>query len=126
MNAKPLVNAIIGASVTVVTSFVPLSPILGGAVAAWLEGSDRRDGLMVGTLSGALLALLLLPFLFFGLLLIPFDLGFTFVVMLFLVFVGAIYLVGFSALGGYVGAYLRDEFGFGSRSDARNERPYDR
>lgn len=110
MDAKSFVHAIIGALVTVVTSFVPLSPVFGGAVAAWLEGGSREDGLLIGTLSGVLVSILLLPLLLIGLLLIPFDLGFTFVLMLVLVFFATLYVVGFSALGGYIGAYLHTEY----------------
>ncbi|WP_259533135.1 DUF5518 domain-containing protein [Halalkaliarchaeum sp. AArc-CO] len=109
MNGDTLINALIGAVVTIVTSFVPFSPILGGGVAAWLENGDRTDGTKVGALSGALISLLLLPLLFVGLVLAPIDFGFTFVIMLFVVTFGAAYLIGFGALGGYLGAYIRDE-----------------
>lgn len=125
MDAKSLVHAIIGALVTVVTSFLPLSPVLGGAVASWLEGGSREDGLLIGTLSGALVSILLLPLLFIGLLFIPFDLGFTFLLMLVLVFFATLYLVGFSALGGYIGAYLHAEYGPRGRSESARKRTYD-
>jgi|APHM01.1.fsa_nt_gi hypothetical protein len=56
-------NALIGAAVTVVTSFTGVSPVIGGAVAGYL---NRVDGATVGALSGALAAvpLVLLVFLF--------------------------------------------------------------
>ena len=109
MDGDTLINALIGAVVTIVTSFVPFSPILGGGVAAWLEKGDRTEGTKVGALSGALISLLLLPLLFIGLVLAPIDFGFTFVIMLFVVTFGAAYLIGFGALGGYLGAYIREE-----------------
>ena len=118
MDGDTLINALIGAVVTIVTSFVPFSPILGGGVAAWLEKGDRTEGTKVGALSGALISLLLLPLLFVGLVLAPFDFGFTFVIMLFVVTFGAAYLIGFGALGGYLGAYIREEHeGSNSGSD---------
>lgn len=109
MDSETLINAIIGAVVTIVTSFVPFSPVLGGGVAAWLEKGDRTEGAKVGALSGALISLLLLPLLFFGLLIAPFDFGLTFLLMLFVVVLGAAYLIGFGALGGYLGSYVREE-----------------
>lgn len=109
MDSETLINAVIGAVVTIVTSFVPFSPVLGGGVAAWLEKSDRTGGARVGALSGALISLLLLPLLFFGLVLAPFDFGLTFLLMLFVVMLGAAYLIGFGALGGYLGSYIREE-----------------
>ncbi|AUX09740.1 hypothetical protein AArcSl_2115 [Halalkaliarchaeum desulfuricum] len=109
MDGDTLINALIGAVVTIVTSFVPFSPILGGGVAAWLEKGDRTEGAKVGAVSGALISLLLLPLLFFGIVLAPLDFGFTFVIMLFVVMFGAAYLIGFGALGGYLGAYIREE-----------------
>lgn len=48
-----LADAIVGAVVTVVLSFVPLAPVLGGAIAGYL----RRDrGYRVGALAGLLAA----------------------------------------------------------------------
>jgi hypothetical protein len=48
-----LTNALIGAVVTVVLPFVPFSPLLGGAVAGYLQ---ERDGFRVGAPSGAIAA----------------------------------------------------------------------
>ncbi len=52
---------------TLVTSFVPLSPVVGGLVAGYLLGGDRQSGLTVGAYAGlaavapfALLSLFLL------------------------------------------------------------------
>ncbi|MFB6164521.1 MAG: DUF5518 domain-containing protein [Haloarculaceae archaeon] len=109
-------NAVIGAVVTVVTSFTGFSPIIGGAVAGYL---NQRDGVSVGALSGLLAGIPLLGFLFlfgslfaflpmmgpragvagaFGLVAILFAIGF-------LVVWGA----ALGAIGGWLGEYLYTE-----------------
>ena len=106
------VNALVGAAVTVLTVYVPFSPVAGGAVAGYLQGEDLRDGATVGALSGLLAA-------------IPFGLLVTLAAAVFVivppggsaaelfavVFVAALvaaslYTVGFGAIGGVVGAYV--------------------
>ncbi len=52
-----LLNAVIGAIATFGLSFTGISPVLGGALAAYLEGGDTGDGLRVGALSGLIAAL---------------------------------------------------------------------
>ncbi|AZQ14948.1 DUF5518 domain-containing protein [Halorubrum sp. PV6] len=116
-----LLNAFIGAVATAVLSFTGISPVLGGALAAYLEGGDREAGLRVGAYSGLiasipvvgllLLGLVFLPFLgFFG---FPLEAGLAIggvVVFGAIIVVGGIvYTVALSALGGYVGSYLHDE-----------------
>ncbi|QKY20230.1 DUF5518 domain-containing protein [Halolamina sp. CBA1230] len=106
------VNALIGAAVTVVLSFLGLSPLLGGAAAGYLE---RRDGGRVGALAGLFAALpmagvvvLLGGFLFallgFG---DAFAGGIAFLLLgvLFVV----VYTVALSTVGGIVGVYLAEE-----------------
>ncbi len=112
------VNAVIGAVVTVVTAFLPFSPVLGGAVAAYLEGGDRDRGLKTGAVSGVFaslpLALVVLAVLFFVPFLFALDpsgvagIGALFVVFIVLVVVGlvAAYTVGLSALGGVLAIAL--------------------
>lgn len=112
-------NALIGAVVTVLTTFTGLAPLLGGMVAGYL---NRRDGPKVGALSGALAtipALLLwfvlgslfafLPVLGGGMMgptmvgalgMVVVAFGFLFVL---------IYTIGLGALGGYLGVYLYRE-----------------
>lgn len=112
--SKTLVNAFIGAVVTIVLSFLPFSPLIGGAVAGYLE---ERDGIRVGALSGAIAALPLLGIAFlvivgFGLFGAFLDFGIGILVIVFSFFVLSIivvYTVGLSALGGYVGVYFVDE-----------------
>lgn len=108
-----LVNALIGAVVTVVTVFlVPFSPVLGGAVAGYLQGGDNDDGLKVGALSGVIAlvpVLLLAPLVLFFFVIEPFFALAMLVLSLFFVAFLAAYTVGLSALGGIVGVYLKDE-----------------
>ncbi|WP_312854243.1 DUF5518 domain-containing protein [Natronococcus sp. JC468] len=101
-----------GGVVGVVLSFVPLSPVLGGAVAGYLEGGDTDGGLRVGALAGLVA---LVPVLFVGFALL-FVLGFgptspaLGLVGLFGLLFAAVYTVGLSALGGTIGVYVESEF----------------
>ncbi|MFC4357958.1 DUF5518 domain-containing protein [Halobium salinum] len=118
-NKSTLVNAVVGAVVTTVLSFTGFSPIVGGAVAGYLQREPPKQGAKVGALSGLLaavpflLVLLLGGFLFFG--------GFAgrgfgvpggleLVIVLF-VLLPALFLwnVALGAAGGYLGASLRGE-----------------
>lgn len=114
------VSAVLGAVVSVVASFVPFSPVLGGGVAGYLHRGTREEGARVGAASGVLAAVPLVAVLtlVFG------ALGFLTVVenaaagaLLFLavllVAVGATLVLsaGLAALGGYLGAYVREETG---------------
>ena len=127
-----LLNAAIGAAVSVVFTFLPFSPVIGGATAGYLQGGDYREGGKVGAISGAIAAI---PLALVFLLLISF---FTIVPSVggragvgvflgFLIVVAAsfalVYVVGLSALGGMLGVALADEFRDGSRSD-RLEKPH--
>lgn len=109
-----LLNALIGALVTVVLSFTGFSPVIGGGVAGYLQQNGTSDGLRVGAISGlvASVPMLLVFLLFLGAVpFLPFELAaLSFV---FLLFVG-IFLVGYtvllSAVGGYVGGYVEKEY----------------
>lgn len=113
-----LLNAIIGGIAAFVLSFVPLSPVLGGAIAGYLQGGTRNDGIRVGALSGVVAAVpLVLGGVFFFLVAsfaVPFGepgAGFGIVAfLLFLVFalvIGGLYTVGLGAVGGWLGNYVR-------------------
>jgi len=110
-----LVNAVIGAIVTVVFTVLPFSPVLGGAVAGYLQKGDRSEGLRVGTYAGLIATIPVVLFIMlFGSL---FFLGAFFApraaIGLFVVFFifgfALLYTVGLSALGGYLGGYLATE-----------------
>jgi hypothetical protein len=125
------VSVLAGAAVTVVVSFVPLSPILGGAVAAYLRGADRGEGIRVGALAGAVAAVpvlavlaLVFGFLSFGSLLGGSSAGGVLFFLLLLVGVGLslVYSAGLSALGGYLGAYLLERESSGPGSAVAAER----
>lgn len=118
-----LLNAVIGAVVTVVLSFTVFSPLLGGGVAGYLQRGTRADGIRVGALSGAIAAVpfLLLLFVFAGFVFTGSMMGDGmgipggFVVVLLFGFIFAlIWTVGLSALGGYLGVYVATETEIGT------------
>ena len=105
-----VLNAVIGAVVTVVLSVTMFSPILGGAAAGYLE---KRDGLRVGAISGAIASLPILLFgvlamVFFGLFALQASVFFLVLLLVGFPFV-LLYVVGLSALGGILGVYLAEE-----------------
>ena len=109
-----LLNALVGAAATVLTApLLPFAAIFGGGVAGYLQRSDLGEGAKVGALSGLLAAIpaFFVVWLVVGFFLLGGDpfLALTsfFAVALFLFVVG--YLVGAGALGGALGAYLRQE-----------------
>lgn len=108
------INALIGAAAGVILSFVPFSTLLGGTIAGYLEDGDARDGLRVGAIAGVIM---LIPMVFMGMFFMMFFVGFgtggaplAFGMMaIFMLMFGALYTVGLSAVGGYLGIYLKDE-----------------
>jgi hypothetical protein len=116
-----LINAVIGAVAAVVLSFTGVGPVLGGAVAGYLQRGSRSDGLKVGTLAGliGLIPLVLVSFPLLGL--FSFGaltgdggalLGFGFFTLVVVGF-GVVYSAGLSAVGGYLGVYVATETEFG-------------
>lgn len=109
--------ALVGAVVTVVTSFVPFSPILGGLVSGYLRGGDGAAGARAGAYAGLVAAV---PFTLLGLFFLggfaiaAAELGlgalgvFASLAIAFAVLVSVTYLVGLSALGGYFGVRLAE------------------
>lgn len=108
-------NAVIGAAITLGLLFTSISPLLGGAVAGYLQHEPPARGARVGAISGLLATLPLLLIMGLGMTLFaglwpmhmtPFGgLGFFFV--WFVMFpILLIWFVGLSAVGGYLGAYL--------------------
>lgn len=120
-----LVNALLGAVVGTVLGFVlPFGPIFGGALAGYMQGGDRSDGLRIGALAGAIA---FVPYVVIGglilLLILPLVIGagtgeflafgaITGVFVL-VVLVGlAVYVVGLSAVGGWLGNYVKYDTDF--------------
>ncbi|WP_226008023.1 DUF5518 domain-containing protein [Natrinema salinisoli] len=108
------INALIGAAAGVILSFVPFSTLLGGAIAGYLEGGEPGDGLRVGAIAGVVM---LIPMVLIGMFFMMFFVGFGtggaplafgMMAILMLMF-GALYTVGLSAAGGYLGIYLKHE-----------------
>lgn len=108
------INALIGAAAGVILSFVPFSTLLGGAIAGYLESGDGRDGVRVGAIAGVIM---LIPMTLMGMFFMFFFLGFgnpgapiAFGIMaIFMLLISALYTVGLSAVGGYLGIYLKHE-----------------
>jgi hypothetical protein len=115
-----LLNAVVGAVVTVLLSFTGVAPVLGGAVAGYLQRESRASGAKVGALSGAIAFLPALLFLFvvMGFFALGPMMGGTglpggvelLVVVLILFPLFVLWHVGLGALGGYLGAYVREEW----------------
>ena len=120
-----LINAAIGAVATaILSSFVPFAPLFGGAISGYLEGGDRDAGLRVGAISGAIglaLSAVLLGvfFLFFIVFLAgagaPHAFG-AFGILVFIVgfLFAAVYIIGLSAAGGWIGNYIKFDTSIGS------------
>lgn len=102
--------ALAGAVVSIATSYVPFSPLLGGLLVGWLVRDDKMRGAKLGGLSGLVLALpgtfIIVPF--FGFALLDASVGGFFFLLLAMFFVGIVlvYTVGISAVGGYIGVSL--------------------
>ena len=117
-----LLNALIGAVVTVVLSFTGFSPLLGGGVAGYLQRGERSDGLRVGALSGAIAAIpFLLLFGLFGGFVFTGSMmgpgmglpGATALVFVFGIVFALAWSIALSAVGGYLGVYLATETDLG-------------
>ena len=106
-------HALLGAVITVVTSMIPFSPLIGGGVAGYLHDSGTGRGMRVGAVSGAIASLPLAAIFLFMFTIMSFGTistgevaGPLFVVILVgaVLLFAALYMVGLSALGGYLGA----------------------
>jgi hypothetical protein len=117
-------NALAGAVVTIVLSFIPFSPLLGGGVAGVLE---RRDGARIGLLSGVFASVPLFVLLVLvggAVAVIP---GFAhgtadsiIIVTILVVVLLLTYTVVLSLVGGVVGVYLGEEV-YGRRHPGADE-----
>ncbi|QSG03343.1 DUF5518 domain-containing protein [Natranaeroarchaeum sulfidigenes] len=109
--SNPIANAILGAVVGIFLSFIPFAPLLGGGVAAYLQGGTSSDGLRMGLAAGLIM---LLPYLFAALFVTVLLTGMAAqsafgLVVLGALALGSLYTVGLSVVGGYLGIYLRQE-----------------
>lgn len=112
-----VVNALLGGIASIVLSFVPFSPVLGGALAGYLEGGDRGDGVRVGVYAGLVAGVPLAVFTF--LLVAVFTgvavglesggLGVLAFFLLFAIVAALAYTVALSAVGGWLGNYVKYE-----------------
>lgn len=109
-----LLGAGMGALVTVFLWYIPLSPLLGGAAAGFLQGGSREDARTAGTLSGALVPLVALVVAVVAFLVAGAQVFGRFpfgpLVAIALGFLGVVYAVGLGAAGGWLGGLaLADE-----------------
>jgi membrane glycosyltransferase len=117
MERNELRTAAIGAVVTIALSFTGFSALLGGGVAGYLQREPPKRGARVGAISGGIAVLPVLLVLLFGVVLLlgqPSALGIpggaelAFVLLvLFPLLFG--WIIGLSAVGGFLGAYVRSE-----------------
>lgn len=112
----PLWNGLVGGVVAVLLSMLPLSPVLGGGVAGYLERGAGRRGTGAGAIAGGVAVL---PTLVVGgyLAMSPSvvlpgpELGLSpAVVVAGVTSVAVVYTVGLGVLGGLLGGYLHDEW----------------
>lgn len=111
-DSSTLFNALVGAAVGIVLSFVPGSTVLGGAVAGYLEGGRPADGVPVGALAGFIMFLPIVLFGFLGMALFLGPAGgggFGAFGLLVLVVFGGLYTVGLSVLGAVVGIVVKSD-----------------
>ncbi|SEH14302.1 hypothetical protein SAMN04487967_1538 [Natronorubrum sediminis] len=113
-DSSTLFNALVGAAVGIVLSFVPGSTVIGGAVAGYLEGGEPADGVSVGALAGFVMLVPIVLFGFLGMALFvgpaggAGGAGFGVFGLLFLVVFGGLYTVGLSILGAVVAIVLKN------------------
>lgn len=114
LERNELRNTAIGALVTIVLSFTGFSALLGGGIAGYLQKVPPKHGAKIGAISGgiAVVPILVVLGLGFGLFLLqPMALGIPggveLAIILFVMFPMLFaWIIGLSALGGYLGAYL--------------------
>jgi hypothetical protein len=107
------VVGVVGASISSALGFVPFSPVLGGLAAGYLDPNPDASGLGTGTVAGVFGCLpVLVTAVFAGVGLfvgLPADVAASVVVPLAVgLALSLVYFVGPSALGGYLGGWLRE------------------
>jgi hypothetical protein len=109
----PWIVGVVGAGVASVLGFIPFSPVLGGAAAGYLDPNPDASGIGVGSIAGVFGSLpLLVPAIFasIGLFVsVPGEVVLAAaIILVFVVILCLVYYVGLSALGGYLGGWIRD------------------
>lgn len=111
-------NAVLGAVVSAVTSFLPFSPAIGGGVAGYLERDESARSTSVGAISGLLVAaplLVVLVFVLCGFLAGLTGAGETTIAtivgaaMVFALLVVAVVGAGLGAIGGFAGGKIAED-----------------
>lgn len=101
------VNGLVGAVVTVVTSFIPFSGIIGGGVAGYLQPGTTWAGAKAGALSGVLISLPALAIVVIIALSLLATEAFVFgLLALIITMFALVYAVVLGGLGGYIGRYF--------------------
>jgi hypothetical protein len=117
-NKNTWINAAIGALITITLSFTGFSPLLGGGVAGYLQRETPKRGAKVGAISGAIATIPVVLVMCLGLLLYAGVPAASFgapgglelaIIFLFMLPMIALWFVGLSAAGGYLGGYLRTD-----------------
>ncbi len=118
-----ILNAVLGAVASVVLGpVVPFAPVLGGAIAGYLQGGSRNDGIRVGAYAGliALIPLFLLFMIvgsaFFAVMAGGMGMGMPggfaglgAIVLLMAFLFTALYTVGLCIIGGWLGNYVKHD-----------------
>jgi|AntRauTorcE11897_2_1112592.scaffolds.fasta_scaffold00012_129 hypothetical protein len=112
--SNTLLNALIGAVATFVLSFTGIGPVLGGALAGYLEGGETNDGLRVGAISGAIASIPVFGILVLILFVVPVapDAGVVLgsaLLILGIIALAFAYTMALSAIGGVIGSYVKRE-----------------
>lgn len=109
--ASILFSAVAGVVTSLLLSFVPFSTVLGGFVAGYLRGGTTTDGAFIGGIVGLLTfaPFLLLLYVILGLIAFSGAPPLFGGIVLSMFLVVALYTVGASVAGGFLGAYLAAE-----------------
>ena len=111
-----VLHGLIGGLIAAVFFFVPLSTVLGGAIAGYLEGGSSADGAKVGAIAGLVANIPLMIVLVSTLVFMPATIGpgmqipvAYWLVLFFGLGIGVVYGLGFCILGGVIGAYVQNQ-----------------
>jgi len=116
-----LVNALIGGAIMIFGGWIPFVPVVGGAVAGYLQGGSRRDGVRVGAYAGVvgILPSVILATFVGGVIGLGFGLAafsspsagaagfFGLVIFALVLVIAALYFIGLAAVGGWLGNYVK-------------------